>query len=179
MGLTGQCLNERTTNAGYETIPSTGVLDHLRFIERWAQRSCMCVFSAQTTTHTSLLTLANQPDDFERIGFSEYHAVGSESAAYMLTSQGFKYHHYVGHPPELFCLESDPEELFNLANDITYAHVLERMEKLLRDMLDPVAIDHLAKRDQNNLIAKFGGREKALASGNAGPTPMHEKYRML
>lgn len=128
---------------------------------------------------TSLLTLANQPDDFERIGFSEYHAVGSESAAYMLTSQGFKYHHYVGHPPELFCLESDPEELFNIANDITYAHVLERMEKLLRDMLDPVAIDHLAKRDQNNLIAKFGGREKALASGNAGPTPMHEKYRML
>jgi choline-sulfatase len=128
---------------------------------------------------TSLQALAHQADDPQRIGFSEYHAVGSESAAYMLTCQGFKYHHYVGHAPELFHLDTDPEEVRDLAHDKSYAPVLERMEQQLRQLLDPVATDRQAKRDQNNLIVKFGGREQALLRGNAGPTPMHEKYRMV
>jgi choline-sulfatase len=128
---------------------------------------------------TSLLALADAPDDPARIGFSEYHAVGSESAAYMLARDGFKYHHYVGHPPELFDLASDPEELYDLAADPAHAEIVREMEATLRQMLDPEAVDRLAKRDQRNLIARFGGRDAALRSGNAGPTPMHEKYRMV
>ncbi|WP_423460421.1 sulfatase-like hydrolase/transferase [Ottowia sp. VDI28] len=127
----------------------------------------------------SLLALATQADDPRRIGFSEYHAVGSETAAYMLTREGFKLHHYVGHPSELFHLEEDAEELHDLASDPAYSQVLHEMEAQLRLMLDPAAVDARAKRDQNNLVARFGGREKALSKGNPGPTPMHEKYRMV
>lgn len=128
---------------------------------------------------SSLLALASQADDLGRIGFSEYHAVGSESAAYMLAHGGFKLHHYVGHPPELFRLEEDPEELRDLAQDPAYAQVLHEMQARLHLLLDPLAVDARAKRDQNNLVARFGGRDRALSKGNPGPTPMHEKYRMV
>jgi choline-sulfatase len=128
---------------------------------------------------TSLCALAREADDPVRLGFSEYHAVGSEAGAYMVSCRGFKYHHYVGHEPELFHLETDPEELHDLARDPAYAHVLRDMAQALRHMLDPVAVDQRAKRDQNNLIARFGGREGALEQGNKGPTPMHDKYRMV
>ena len=46
-------------------------------------------------------------------------------------------------------------------------------------MLDPDEVDRRAKRDQNDLVLRFGGREAALARGNKGPTPMHDKYRMV
>ncbi|WP_137922295.1 sulfatase-like hydrolase/transferase [Hydrogenophaga sp. 2FB] len=126
----------------------------------------------------SLIGLAQAPDDPQRIGFSEYHAVGSESAAYMLTRGGYKLHHYVGHEPELFHLDSDPEELVDLAQDPSHAAVRQALERELNAMLDPVAVDQRAKRDQNDLVIRFGGREQALARGNKGPTPMHDKYRM-
>jgi choline-sulfatase len=127
----------------------------------------------------SLLQIACQPDDSARLGFSEYHAVGSEAAAYMLTRDGWKYHHYVGHAPELFDLRSDPEELHDIAADPAHAAKVREFSEELHRMLDPVATDRRAKRDQNNLVARFGGRDKALQLGNAGPTPMHEKYRMV
>lgn len=126
-----------------------------------------------------LQALALQPDDRSRPGFSEYHAVGSESAAYMLARDGFKYHHYVGHEPELFNLDEDPQELRDLARDPACLPVRRRFEQALREMLDPEAVDRRARLDQNNLVARFGGREQALQRGNPGPTPMHEKYRMV
>lgn len=127
----------------------------------------------------SLLHIATEPDDPSRMGFSEYHAVGSETAAYMLTREGWKYHHYVDHAPELFDLRNDPEELHDLAADPACAPKLSEFSEALHRMLDPVATDSLAKRDQRNLVTRFGGRDKALERGNAGPTPMHEKYRMV
>ncbi len=127
----------------------------------------------------SLLSIATQADDATRLGFSEYHAVGCETAAYMLTRNGWKYHHYIDHPPELFDLRTDPEELENLAGHPAHHLLVQEFCEELHRMLDPVATDRLAKRDQNNLIARFGGRDKALQRGNAGPTPMHEKYRKV
>lgn len=126
-----------------------------------------------------LQVLACQPDDRSRPGFSEYHAVGSESAAFMLAMDGFKYHHYVGHEPELFNLDEDPQELRDLARDPASQPVRRRFEEALHQMLDPQAVDRRAKFDQRNLVARFGGRELALQRGNPGPTPMHEKYRMV
>lgn len=127
----------------------------------------------------SLRDLAQAPDDPSRLGFSEYHAVGSESAAYLLARDGFKYHHYVGHAPELFHLDSDPEELHDLAADPRFAERRRSLEAELRGLLDPDEVDRRAKRDQNDLVLRFGGREAALARGNKGPTPMHDKYRMV
>lgn len=125
----------------------------------------------------SLLDIAREPDDAARIGFSEYHAVGAPSAGFMLTRGRFKYHHYVGFPPELFDLEADPEEARDLAADTAYADVIAGFDAALRSMLDPEAVDRQAKDDQNALVARFGGRDAALRLGYPGETPTDQKFQ--
>jgi choline-sulfatase len=123
----------------------------------------------------SLLALARSPDDPQRIGFSEYHAVGSPSAAYMLRQDRWAYHHYVGYPPELFDVQNDPGQTINLAAMGTHQEICDHFEKLLRQQLDPETVDLQAKADQGRLIEKFGGREKALKMGIPGASPVPEK----
>jgi choline-sulfatase len=120
----------------------------------------------------SLFEWAREPDNFERAVLSEYHAVGSVSGAYMLRQGRFKYHYYVGLPPELFDLENDPEETVDLANDSSYAPTMKNLERKLREYLDPEAVDAQAKTDQAELIRRFGGRDKALGMGAKGATPV-------
>ena len=110
-------------------------------------------------------------DEPSRPVLSEYHAIGSVAGAYMLRFGRYKYCHYVAYQPQLFDLEADPEELVDLARDPRYAHVLGQGERLLRAALDPEATDARAKRRQAELLASFGGREKALARGDLGFTP--------
>ena len=119
----------------------------------------------------SLIQLAAAPADHERPIFSEYHAAGSNTAAFMLRKGRWKYHHYVGFSAELFDLETDPEELHDLAQDSVHAGVLRDMEASLRQIGDPEAIDQAAKRDQRALIERFGGVEKASHIGAKGATP--------
>lgn len=126
----------------------------------------------------SLYELAAQPDDAQRFGFSEYHALGSPSAAYMLTRGRYKYHHYVGYAPELFDLEADPEELHDLAADPQMQPVLAGFERELRSRLDPEAVDRQAKDDQNALVESLGGPEAVRTLGNQGSTATPDKYLM-
>lgn len=119
----------------------------------------------------SLMDLASEPDDPQRIGFSEYHAVGSPSGAYMLRQGQWAYHHYVGYPAELFDTINDPHQHHDLAGDPSNADVLRRFESRLRERLDPEAVDRRAKHDQNALVARFGGRACALQTGTPGATP--------
>lgn len=102
---------------------------------------------------------------------SEYHATGSVAAAYMLRFGRYKYCHYVAYRPQLFDLAEDPEELIDLAEDPRYAAALAEGERQLRAALDPEGTDARAKRRQAELLARFGGREKALARGDLGFTP--------
>ena len=102
---------------------------------------------------------------------SEYHATASTAAAYMLRFGSFKYCHYVEYRPQLFDLAKDPEELIDLASDPDYAEMLAEGERLLRAALDPEGTDVRAKSRQAELLASFGGREKALARGDLGFTP--------
>lgn len=124
----------------------------------------------------SLINLAQKPDDPDRVGFSEYHAVGSPSAAYMLRQGDWAYHHYVGYEPELFDVRSDPYQTTNLAKQPQHAETLALFEVKLRQQLDPESIDRLAKTDQDELVARFGGRQAALKIGapGASPVPKHE-----
>lgn len=124
----------------------------------------------------SLLQLARQADDPERIGFSEYHALGAASGAFMIARGRFKYHYYVGFPPELFDLQADPEEAHDLAADPAYRRVLAECEAELRRRLNPEAVDRSAKDDQNALVARHGGRSAALGLGNKGATPADLKF---
>ena len=120
---------------------------------------------------TSLFSIAGRPDDPERIAFSEYHAVGSNSGGFMVRKGRWKFHYYVGHNPELFDLESDPEETTNLAGKYEFADILAGMEEELRRICDPEAVDAQAKADQHDLISQHGGPQNAVYVGAPGATP--------
>jgi len=119
----------------------------------------------------SLLTLAARENE-SRVVLSEYHAIGSPSAAFMVTDGHYKYHHYVGFDPELFDLRNDPDESRNLAALPSHIATTREFEGRLREYLDPERVDRSAKDDQNNLVARMGGRENALHIGKSGATPV-------
>jgi choline-sulfatase len=118
----------------------------------------------------SLFDIANG-QAAQRPVLSEYHAIGSSGGAFMLRHGRYKYCRYVHAPPQLFDLESDPEELVDLAGDPRRADTLAECEARLRRVLDPDEVDARAKSRQAALLAEFGGREKALARGDLGFTP--------
>jgi choline-sulfatase len=109
--------------------------------------------------------------DPDRTIFSEYHAVGAVSGAFMVRWGRWKYNHYVGFRPELFDLESDPEELIDLAGEPWAASVLDEGRRRLLAICDPNEVDAAAKAAQSRLVESFGGRDRALSSGNVGATP--------
>lgn len=115
--------------------------------------------------------IAREPTDTDRPVFSEYHAAGAVSGAFMLRIGKWKYHHYVGFAPELFNLEQDPEELHDLATDPEFERQVERMQAALRKIVDPEEADAQAFSDQDALIAFHGGRERAITLGAPGATP--------
>ena len=133
--------------------------------------------SDATLPGESLSSLARKPNDPQRMGFSEYHAVGSPSAAYMLRQGDWAYHHYVGYEPELFNMRADPEQTTNLAQQEQHAATLSLFEAKLREQLNPENIDLLAKADQDRLVARFGGRDAALKIGALGASPVPKQSK--
>ncbi|HQZ05973.1 MAG TPA: sulfatase-like hydrolase/transferase [Burkholderiaceae bacterium] len=121
---------------------------------------------------TSFFDLADAPYDPDRVVFSEYHAAGGVSAAYMLRKGDYKYIHYTGFVPELFDLRADPDEVNDRAGDQAMRGVLVDFERELNAICDPVAVDREAKRDQSALIAAHGGVQKILARGGSSYTPI-------
>jgi choline-sulfatase len=119
---------------------------------------------------TSLYKTAAADDDMRPV-FSEYHAAGAATGAFMLRRGKYKLNYYVGMAPELFDLDADPEELTNLANDPAHAALLEDMESALRRIADPEEIDRRAKADQAALVERHGGRDAVLKRGAFGGTP--------
>lgn len=119
----------------------------------------------------SLISIAHEPDDAERVAFSEYHAVGSPSAAYMIRQGQWAYHHYVGYEPELFDLRADRDQVNNLGSDPQHQEVCAKMRAMLEKILDPELTDRKAKQAQDALVDRFGGRDVALGLGPAGASP--------
>src|SRR6185436_14123325 len=73
--------------------------------------------------------------------FSEYHGMGSTTGAFALRSGRHKYVHYVKYPPQLFDLESDPEELDDLAARPEFASMIGEFRQKLQAICDPDEID--------------------------------------
>ena len=119
----------------------------------------------------SLFEIAREPADPARAGFSEYHAVGAPSGAFMLRKGRWKFHEYIDFPSELFDLWTDPDERINRADDPDCHEIVAAMRRELRRIVDPLAADRQAKADQRALVAKFGGRDKAFWIGTKGATP--------
>lgn len=119
----------------------------------------------------SLIEIANAENDTERIIFSEYHAAGATSGAFMIRKGRYKYVHYVGLPPQLFDLATDPDELTDLGADPTTATVRETLHAALMAICEPDAVDAQAKSDQAALVEAHGGRDAVVSRGGFGATP--------
>ena len=101
----------------------------------------------------------------------EYHGMGSTTGAFMIRHGRYKYVHYIGYPAQLFDLETDPEELNDLAANAKYASVLDECRERLLRICDPDEVDQRAKQRQAELLAQNGGREAVIARGDLGFTP--------
>jgi choline-sulfatase len=124
----------------------------------------------------SFFRLAQQ-DDRDRISFSEYHAIMSPGASFMLRTGRFKYIRYIDMPPQLFDLEADRFETQDLAGDPSFATVLDECEARLREICDPEATDARARASQQARIAAHGGPEAVLAAGVKIPyTPAPDQF---
>ncbi|WP_067828759.1 sulfatase-like hydrolase/transferase [Nocardia inohanensis] len=122
----------------------------------------------------SLLELAAADADTERVVFSEYHAMGAPSAAYLVRKGRFVLHHYVGFEPELYDLATDPDQRTDLAADPGYTAVVADLTAELAAVLTPdtaESVDKRAKADQSALVERFGGPATAATVGTPGETP--------
>ncbi len=119
----------------------------------------------------SLYDIAASDDDRQRVTFSEYHASGAKTGAFMVRRANYKFIYYVDMKPELFDLDADPDELDDLADRPEHASLVAEMEAALRSIADPEAVDRQAKADQAALVEKHGGREAVLKKGTFGGTP--------
>lgn len=98
----------------------------------------------------SLLPVATGDRDLDpdRAVFSEYHAHGVSHGFYMIRRGPYKYVHYVDGPDQLFDLESDPQEMENLAQDPEHHDIKASLEEELKAVVDPAAVDERAREDQ-------------------------------
>ena len=116
-------------------------------------------------------------DDFavvtkDRPVLAEYHATGSKSATFMLRQGSKKLIHHVDGPVQYFDLRQDPEELVDRSGDAGAAVERDRLDALLRDIIDPREVDDRAKARQAALRANAGGDEAILARQDYGYSPV-------
>ncbi|WP_170423800.1 sulfatase-like hydrolase/transferase [Ruegeria arenilitoris] len=119
----------------------------------------------------SLIRIAAEADCSDRVAFSEYHAAGAASGAFMIRKGKWKYIYYVGMEPQLFNLETDPEEVNDLGTSASHQAVRDELHAELLKICDPVEVDRRAKADQAAIIAANGGVEAVLERGGFGATP--------
>ena len=104
---------------------------------------------------------------------SEYHASSSKSGEYMIRNGKWKYVYFVHYPdrPQLFDLESDPEELRDLGVDKSFEGVRKECHQKLLSILNPEEVDRRAKRRQAEIVSANGGREAVLRRGSFAYSP--------
>jgi len=106
-----------------------------------------------------------------RVVLSEYHGMGSKTAAYMLRKGPWKLVHYADYGPQLFDLATDPEELNDIARDANARPILEELQAELRRICDPEEVSRRAKVDQQRLLTEVGGKDFVIERGDLGFSP--------
>jgi choline-sulfatase len=107
----------------------------------------------------------------KRTVLSEYHGMGSTTGAFAIRVGKWKYIHYAKYRPQLFDLDTDPDETNDLASDSAFAAVLAECRAALYTVCDPDDVDRRAKARQAELLEANGGREAVIARGDLGFTP--------
>jgi choline-sulfatase len=107
---------------------------------------------------------------------SEYHAVASNNAWYMVRKDRYKLIYYLDSPNQLYDVVNDPMESEDMAKNPDKAPLLKSMEDELRTYLNPEATDQKAKSSQAALVDSFGGREAIMGRGTFinSPAPGEE-----
>jgi len=120
----------------------------------------------------SLLKIAEEKDDYERVVLSEYHAAASPVGAFMLRKGKYKYVYFAeGYDPQLFNLEEDPYEQNDLFSNENFKDILNSFYDNLLKICDPEAVNKRAKKEQNDKILKHGGIEAIKQRGDFGYSP--------
>ena len=123
----------------------------------------------------SLRDIALSKDDPDRTIFSEYHDGGSTTGTFMVRWQQWKYVHYVGYPPQLFNMVTDPKELHDLAadanNTTNVLKALQEGERRLREICDPDAVNEACFANQKQRVEQLGGEEACLNAYSFSHTP--------
>jgi len=106
-----------------------------------------------------------------RTVLSEYHGMGSSTGAFAVRVGKWKYVHYAKYEPQLFDLDSDPDEIHDLAADPKHAEARELCRRKLYEICDPDEVDRRARARQAELLALNGGRAAVIQRGDFGFTP--------
>ena len=128
----------------------------------------------------SLRRTAAAQSDPDRTAFSEYHDGGSTTGSFMVRWDRWKYVHYVGLPPQLFDLDTDPQELSDLAAgpaaDTGIEAALAEGRRRLFQICDPDDVNRRCFEDQARRIAELGGEEACRSAYlfNHTPTPAEQ-----
>lgn len=104
-----------------------------------------------------------------RIAFAEYHAQGSKAGAFVVRDGANKLIYHVGMPAQLFDLAADPDETRDLA--ASCPDDVRALEKTLRAICDPEAVDARAKADQRAAADSWGGAARLLGETQILFTP--------
>lgn len=122
---------------------------------------------AEGTPGTSVDALISGAEA-DRAVFSEYHAMGSKKAAFMLRKGDWKLVHYVGYPDQLFNLRDDPDEVDDRSTDPDCTDVMEELMSEIVKICDPVKVDEAARISQICMIEANGGKEPIIERGDLG-----------
>ena len=110
----------------------------------------------------------------DRVVFNELHDDGSLTGEFMVRQGAWKLVHYVGYPPQLFDLSTDPFEETDLAGRPETHDVQGRLYGELRKIVDPDEINQRAFADQKARIEQLGGVEAILSREDFNFTPVPE-----
>jgi len=86
-----------------------------------------------------------------RTAFAEYHAMGSRNSGFALRDGDYKLVYHVGMPNQLFDLNRDPHEEYDLLAGGAGHPAAVSLEQKLRAFIDPEAVDARSKADQRRI----------------------------
>lgn len=152
--------------AGLTITTPTNLLDLYPFIMNSVGQRDSDSVTAEHPGNDIMEILAGEHED--RPVFSEYHGMGSKTAAYMIRKGPYKLVYYTDYPPQLFDLSEDPEELNDIAGNANAAPVLEDLKAELLKICDPEATDRTAKAKQAALLEQSGGKSAVIERGDLG-----------